>query len=106
MPLSCPWSREPRVYSPLRIPWRRTGPGGFRGLQNRCATPAGAAGGFDSHAPPHLLFSESLDRESWDEALALVQNVARLWIETAKERGWPVPEEREEPDHVVLIVKG
>lgn len=42
--------------------------------------------------------------ESWDEALDMIQDAARLWIETAEARGWPIPEERDEPERVVLIV--
>jgi len=42
--------------------------------------------------------------ESWDEALEMIEDAARLWIETADERGWHVPAERGEPERVVLIL--
>src|SRR3712207_3076623 len=35
-----------------RLSWGWRGPGGPRGLQNRCAVASAVAGGFDSHAPP------------------------------------------------------
>src|SRR5919199_1273130 len=40
-------------YTPFwRAIGRCKGPGGPRGLQNRCAAVRAVAGGFDSHAPP------------------------------------------------------
>jgi len=47
--------RRARVASYERsrcgVPGRWTGPGGPRGLQNRCTTARAAVGGFDSHTP-------------------------------------------------------
>src|SRR5215475_11239786 len=42
----------------------RRGPGGLRGLQNRCGAARAVLGGFDSHAlPPPLLYRASAGRE-------------------------------------------
>ena len=32
------------------------------------------------------------DGETLEETLAMVQEVMQLWIETAEEDGWPIPE--------------
>lgn len=36
--------------------WKRKGPGGPRGLQNRCPLTFVSGGGFDSHALPNVFF--------------------------------------------------
>ena len=46
------WGADEVQFSLVVSSWERKGPGGPRGLQNRCGAARVVLGGFDSHALP------------------------------------------------------